>query len=231
MTVTHAQLATGSILIELQPSGAVSPAQEGEGNDERRLGVLLYAAALLHSETAARLKRKPSTQVQPPPIILDLTAESFDEVAEFENWYPPEVDGRWTGQQPARVTLKNHNFTSELQLVLVARTLDLPFPEKQKLSVSLNGEICAECPIDNGRFRKLIFTLPAENVAASPQLRLELHCSYITSPAQVSGSSDGRQLGVLVRSLTLVTSAGGVAALKILGEELYQPGETAAVGL
>ncbi len=227
LTLSSAQLAAGIILLELRPLDAATPAPGGPTPDDRRLGVFLTAIALLQPETFATLERRRLAGAQPGPLTLDLAQQALDTRFSLENWYPPEVHGRWTSQKPAYIVLSGHQYSEALRLAIIARTLDVDLPQPQDVTLLVNGTECGQCRLLPGVFQQTGWIIPQPVVAGAPVLRLELVCSFVAKPSELGGSADHRPLGILVRSLGLLPLSGDPAGFTLPGDRLCGPAKPA----
>ncbi len=224
LPLAYEQLEGGILLVELRPLGVATPAQGGASPDERRLGVFLTAMALLRPATLGRLERPRLATARPAPLTLDLAEPAPDGRCALENWYPPEVHGRWTGPKPAVIAVDGPRYGEALELLIIARTLDLDLPEPQDVSLLVNGVSCGERRLLPGIFQEASWSIPAERVTGAPALRLEFRCSFVVRPSELGRSPDQRPLGILVRSVALLPgSMADRAAFKLPGDRLCGP--------
>ena len=230
LTLSSDQLATGIVLLELRPLGVAAPAQGGPSPDDRRLGVFLTAIALLRPETFGTLERLRLASAQPGPLTLDLAQQALDTRFTLENWYPPEIHGRWTSQKPAYIVVNGHQYSEELRLAIIARTLDVDLPQPQDVTLLVNGADCGRCRLLPGVFQQTSWIIPEQVVAGAPALRLELVCSFVAKPSELGRSPDQRPLGILVRSMGLLPRSGDDSgAFKLPGDRLCGPAKPAKV--
>ena len=223
LALVKEQLAGGLVLVELRPLGVATPAQNGASPDERRLGIFLTAVALLQAATLGRLERLPLAGARPEPLTLDLAQPAPDGRFSLENWYPPEVHGRWTGQKPASIVVDGHHYGEALNLLIIARTLDLELPHPQDVSLVVNGVDCGQRRLLPSIFQQVSWSIPAELVTGAPVLRFELRCSFVVKPSELGRSPDHRPLGILVRSAALLPRSMADTGFKLPGDRLCGP--------
>jgi hypothetical protein len=152
----------------------------GVGTDDRELGVGLRGIRLVpfvpvYHEPGSRLRLVP-----PEPL---------DEVL-LGGWHPAEDWGCWTNGRDAAMRLAFRQPLAgsyRLELGLVAA------PIATKLTVSVNGQaLPAIVPVSGGND----FSLPQRLTSGQRQLLIALHVSDTFCPADISGSTDDRTLGV-----------------------------------
>jgi hypothetical protein len=133
-----------------------------------------------------------------PPGGLQLGSPEADGYLVAAGWSLPEVDSRWTDGHAADVRFAIDgdapgNLAIELRPYLARKLV------RQRVELSLNGHPLEAFDLDRPGFSRHLVAVPSAFRARENTLRFDLPDA--AAPRSVEQSSDGRRLGVSVRSI------------------------------
>ncbi|HSH40002.1 MAG TPA: hypothetical protein VK993_14610 [Chthoniobacterales bacterium] len=187
----------GLMTLDLYLPRAMSPAQLGDGGDQRRLGIHCRDVTLSVTNAAA-------TDPEAYTLGSVLRFGSDGEVERFlvRGWSNPEPGWRWTEGKAAVIELKvpptQAPLTIRARMSGVANPPELPF---QPTEVFANGKQIARWEV--AELADFQATIPAEIAAGGGPLLLEFRIPKAVSPKELGLGDDPRALGLCWHELEI----------------------------
>jgi Uncharacterised nucleotidyltransferase len=191
----------GSLDLVLDTPDAVSPAQLGLDDDDRRVGVFLR-----------RLRVRAPT-VYELGSALALGEGSDDESVLFGDWGAAEPLGRWTVGPRATLLMRLQGAVPALELEFDAIPFLGPWGHKIEAEVRLNGQRVTSVSYRGSAPEPSVTRVPlaAAVVGAHGDILLEWRIGDPRSPHSLGISEDRRDLGLFVRRVALHQRPGAPA--------------------
>jgi hypothetical protein len=207
-------LAASPVLnIELQIDQPAVPTALGISTDGRQLGLLVLSVSFLSERD--RLQQAGVT----PGTFVDFRPSGPGGTYRAEGWSLPEEAGTWTNGPRASLAARLLEWPADDMMLHISA---YPFLVKDRhpllvVEVLANGVVVARWsyryPEDNGQVIRSA-RIPASLLAASPVLKIELQIDQPAAPAAVGISTDDRQLGLFVSSVSFITGRSRGALIR-----------------
>ena len=141
------------------------------------------------------------------PLPLGQPANFGEDASKYigDGWSGPELGGRWTIGEHARLLLRADGLAASHDAVvtLVGHAYDPPGQEPERVRLEANGHPVADWSIPPGRDAALAAHIPAADIGPAGSLHLTLAIPHPRSPASYGQSTDPRQLGLFVHTIEI----------------------------
>jgi hypothetical protein len=209
-------LAASPVLkIELQIDQPVVPMAMGISTDDRQLGLFVSSVSFL----SERDRLQQAGAVVTPGTFVDFRPNGRGAAYQAEGWSLPEEAGTWTNGLRASLAARLVEWPADGMILQIAAH---PFLVKGRhpslaVEVLVNGVVVDRWsyryPRDNARVIRSA-RIPASLLAASPVLKIELQIDQPVVPMAMGISTDDRQLGLFVSSVSFITGRSGGALIR-----------------
>jgi hypothetical protein len=218
-------LAASPVLkIELQIDQPAVPSALGISTDDRQLGLFVSSVSFL----SERDRLQQAGAVVTPGTFLDFRPNGRGAAYQAEGWSLPEEAGTWTNGPRASLAARLVEWPADGMILQIAAYPFLVRGRHPSLAVEVlaNGAVVDRWsyryPGDNGRVIRSA-RIPASLLAASPVLKIELQIDQPAVPAALGISTDDRQLGLFVSSVSFITGLSRWALIR----SWFSPGMSA----
>src|SRR6516225_7599440 len=163
-----------------------------------------------------------------PGTVLDCRSNGNGMAYQAEGWSLPEEAGTWTNGPRASLAARLVEWPADDMILQISAYPFLVKGRHPSLAVEVlaNGVVVDRWsyryPEDNGRVIRSA-RIPASLLAASPVLKIELEIDQPAAPAAMGVSTDDRQLGLFVSSVSFITGHSRAALIR----SWFSPGMSA----
>ncbi len=177
-------------------SGTVSPAELGQGDDQR------WLALFFERLTAAQ----PERAVDGPVLAANAAALPADPV--YAEHFSGAPEGLWTDGTEATIRLPTplYNRQGATLSAEVSAALDPKLLPVQHAAIFANGEAVGEWVFDEPGVQKRKIVIPPALLKA-PTLEMQFRFAKTLSPTEAGTGHDGRRLALLFKNVQLYRSA------------------------